>query len=160
PLQYQANGTPADLESMFKGVGTSYQGDFIWFQLGPASPCDFGTRGGRFGTFMRPANKIPDSGQTTLFYEARFAHAVMHTQEFINGGAFGFSNAATVMGSHGKIGQFNVAFADGHGASITVKRTGTMTDPNSFDINRYPLRAVMARGQDWRYDCFPAELLI
>src|SRR5262249_43209377 len=147
PGNYGAD-TPTQVESMFKALGNSYQGDFIWFDFrgGPER------RAGRFGTFMRPANMISSSGEVILFYESRFAQAFIATAEF--GPVFG-QTPETVTGSHGKRGEFQVSFADGHESTVRVLKQGTMLNPLNLDINQYPYRDAMARGQDWRYDCFP-----
>jgi len=151
-LVYGADNAQQE-ESMFKAVGNSYQGDFIWFPTGSGEPAL------RYGSFMRPANMIPDSGQTVLFYESRFAQAFLSSEEFQKAGAITADYPASVRGSHRNMGQFNVAFTDGHAAKVLVLRLGTMVNPLTFNGTRYPFRSGMARGNSWRYDTFTAKFI-
>ena len=137
-------------KSMFLSKGTSYQGEFVWFNSGGV--------GLRFGTFMRPSSRIPDTAQTVLFTEARFGQAYISSQEFIDGGAFG-GTAVDVPGWYGKIGEFAVSFADGHAAKVKIRKQGSVYPISGYDSVRFPFRTVMARGPGWRVDCFPAPFV-
>ena len=143
--------TPDSLESMFKYKGNSYQGDFIWYRSG--------NTGYRYGSFMRPVNQFTDTGKNLLFYECRFAQAFLTTEEFAP--SLNFTPVTSpIPGSHAKLGDFNVSFADGHAARIKVLPRGTMVNPNSLDANRYPYRDGMARGLEWWYDNFPRPFIL
>jgi len=145
---------PTQEVSMFRAVGTSYMGDFIWFPGPTGSEPAL-----RYGSFMRPGNLIPDSGQTIMFYESRFAQAYLSTEEFIKGGGVDGAVTATVKGSHRDFGIFNVGFLDGHADKVKVLKTGTMVNPLTFNGSRYPFRSGMARGNGWRYDAFPEKFI-
>ena len=60
-----------------------------------------------------------------------------------------------VMGSHGKVGRFNVVFADSHVATLAVRKSGTLHRPQDF--MPHPYWRYHWRGPEWRYDNFPAE---
>lgn len=148
-------GTPAQLRRFADAKGTSYQGEFIWFVSSYLGQ----TTGLRFSTFMRPTNRIPDASKSLLFYEARFAQAFMHSQEFVAEGPFG-GPSVPVTGWHGKYGEFTGAFADGHAETLKCRRQGDVFPMTSYDINTFPLRQVMVRGRSgWRNDCFPAPMV-
>jgi len=151
PSSLYGGDTPAQLRRFADAKGTSYQGEFIWFNSNSV--------GLRFGSFMRPNNRIPDTGLTLLFYEARFAQAFMHSQEFVDGGAFG-GPSLPVPGWHGKMGEFTAVFTDGHGGVLKCRRQGDVFPINGYDPVLFPQRIVMARGRSgWRTDCFPAPML-
>ncbi len=136
--------------SMALSKGTSYQGDFIWFNAGGV--------GLRFGTFMRPRDLMPVPSETTLFYESRFGQAFISSQEFIDGGAFG-GTAVDVPGWYGDKSKFCVLFADLNAHMVKVRSQGDLFPISSFDPVVYPNRSVMARGPGWRIDCFPAPFI-
>lgn len=141
---------PTSVTSMWESKGTSYQGEFIWFNAG--------THGLRVGPFLRPSNLIPQSAEVVLFFESRFAQAYLQSSEYVAGGPFG-GDVVDIPGWHGKLGQFNVAFTDGNVRNITVLKQGWVTNPQSYNQNEYPLRDVMIRGRSWRVDCFPERLI-
>lgn len=162
---------PVYSESVFKATGNSYQGDLWHFSLQKLQSS--GERLWRFGAYRRPVNLFPDPGRALLFWETRFMQAMTSTVEIGDGGkaakgGLGFSANAQlmgrfpmeVMGSHGKLGQFNVVFADGHASSVPCHKEGTMYRPSSFqnwDSQHYP---YIWRAQDWRYDNFPATHIV
>ncbi len=144
-------------KSMFLSKGTSYQGEFVWINSSDGDT----PVGLRFGTFMRPSTLIPVTSETVLFAESRFGQAYISAQEFINGGAFG-GIAVDVPGWYGKIGEFAADFADGHAAKIKIRKEGTMyqmTRGAGGGLGGNLFRSVMARGPNWRVDCFPAPLV-
>ncbi len=154
-LQYGGADQPS-IESMFASKGNSYQGDFIWFD----ETINGKVAALRFGTFMRPSNMIPETGQTILFYEARFPQAFLHTTETSRSRSFPGHQPANVWGSHRDLGVFNVSFADSHVEKIRVLGNGTMANPLMFDGRRYPYRTSMIRGKGWRYDTQPEPMMV
>jgi hypothetical protein len=142
--------TPIELRSVNQAKGTSYQGDFVWFNGG-----SFGLR---FGAFMRPVTLMPDPSQLVLFYESRFSQAFISAEEFIAGGAFG-GTPVDVPGWYGKLGEFASSFCDGHAARIKLRRKGDMFPLNSFQQNYPTTWQIMARGTGWRIDAFPQKMI-
>jgi prepilin-type processing-associated H-X9-DG protein len=138
---------------MFEAQGVSYFGDFIRPEPAREEPAK------RIGSFMRPANLIPDASVTTLFYDTRFVQAFLQTAEFIAGGGIS-GTPLTVTGHHRDIGLFNVSFCDGHTEKVKVLKKGTMVNPNTYNARAYPLQKLMARGNGWRIDCFPERLVL
>ena len=154
---------PLYVESVFKATGNSYQGD----RWGATCNC------WRFGAFNRPDHLFPEPGRTLLFWETRFMQAMINTEE-MGHGIRGYSNIAANMfacmfffgenptdvpGSHGQVGRFNVVFADGHGATITCLKQGTMFRPSDFEETDPDNWMWYWRAPGWRYDNFPSELI-
>lgn len=140
-------------KSMYEMMGTSYQGDFIWYG-GPNEGIYSTAR--RFGSFLCPTNKIKSSSEMLLFYEGRFAQAYLSSQETIDGGSFPGSAVFDIPGWHGKLGEFSASFCDGSARKVLCKSKGDMVDTlTTFDPTVYPERNVMYRGNGWRYDNFP-----
>lgn len=142
-------------ESMYAAVGTSYQGDFISFR---GATADGGPVAKRPGAFLLPSSRMQQPTQLLLFYEARFAQAMLSTQEAVDaGGAFG-GVPLDIPGWHGKLGEFNVAAADGSARKVTLMSHGSAVDVAAvFDVANLPYRSVMYRGRnnDWRFDNLP-----
>lgn len=142
-------------ESMYSAVGTSYQGDFISFRGVASNDRPVAKRP---GAFLLPSSRMQQPDQLLLFYEARFAQAMLSTQEAVDaGGAFG-GTALDIPGWHGKLGEFNVAAADGSARKVTLLSRGSAVDTAAvFDAAKFPYRSVMYRGRnnDWRYDNLP-----
>ncbi|MCG8408460.1 MAG: prepilin-type N-terminal cleavage/methylation domain-containing protein [Phycisphaerales bacterium] len=159
-------GPPSPLyrKSVFMATGNSYQGD-LWniAEKDPKtqnSPQARKEVRWRFGAYKRPQNLFPDTSKALLFWETRFMQAMTNTVEIASGGQAGtgtqFGNAPIeVRGSHGKFGRFNVAFADGHAATVACHKEGTMYRPSDFK-ELSPHFANIWRSVDWRYDNFPA----
>lgn len=136
---------------LWGAVGTSYQGDFLWFRGREFNR----TIALRIGSFMRPANMLANSSETLLFYEGRFAQAMLSTRE-MREGAPGFD----IPGWHGKMCEFNAVMTDGHAQKIKLSGRGDMVDYlTEFDPFQYPYRAGMARGPGWRYDAIPGAVV-
>jgi hypothetical protein len=66
------------------------------------------------------------------------------------------------MGSHGKIGRFNAVFAAGNATTITLRKSGDMVRPISFQNSLVGEAHKLAwRGYaGWRYDNFPAKMIM
>src|SRR5262249_17595451 len=141
--------------SMYKAMGTSYQGDFVWYPSQEGSlPVSK-----RFGSFMNPVSKIKTGSELLLFYESRFGQAFLSTQEVIDAGTLGDNSVAVdVPGWHGKLGEFNATFCDGSGRKVKCTHQGDMMDiVTQVDPATNPYRNGMLRGNgtNWRYDNFP-----
>lgn len=141
-------------ESMYKAMGTSYQGDFIHYGA---------TENGvqvskRFGSFLLPTSKMKAASELLLFYETRFAQQFLATREAVESdGAFG-GVQLDIPGWHGKLNEFSVSFCDGSARKVVLQSQGGAVDVlTAFDPNVYCARSTMYRGNgtSWRYDNFP-----
>ncbi|MCG8407522.1 MAG: prepilin-type N-terminal cleavage/methylation domain-containing protein [Phycisphaerales bacterium] len=151
--------------SVFRATGNSYQGDLWNFaqknRNTQASPQRKEIRW-RFGCYDRPTSLIPETSKTMLFWESRMMQAIVSTEEMGQGGQadqrqFGTS-PRDIPGSHGKLGRFNLVFADGHASTTTCRKSGTMFAPSSFkNVSRY--WPYHWRSVEFRYDNFPAKHL-
>lgn len=139
---YWGAETPTRVKSMFQAVGTSYVGDAMPVApYGPnTEPCF------RFGAFMRPSSRIPDTSTLLLFAEFRMAQAGALSEEFIGSSGFPF-RPQTVPGSHKRIGVFYASFTDGHVAPVHILEKGTVFAPYSNDPDFRKRFAV--RGDGW-----------
>ncbi len=151
---------PVYSQSMFKAVGNSYSGDYYWFKVHNAmwEPLVYQ----RFGAFRRPAHLFPDSAQALLFWEDRFIQGLMNTVEIQMAGLNSINAGQSPMnipGSHGKIGRFNVAFADGHCSTIACRKQGDMYRPSQQSASAPEWWKLHWRGPGWRYDNFPAPMV-
>lgn len=151
--------------SVFRATGTSYQGDpwnFAQKAGQQGTPASRKAIRWRFGCYDRPTNLIPDPSKTMLFWENRFMQAIVSTAEMGQGGQADLRQFGTsprnIMGSHGKLGQFNLVFADGHAGSVTCFKEGTMFAPSSFQATSqyWP---YYWRAREFRFDNFPAPHL-
>jgi len=142
--------------SMYRAMGNSFQGDFLWFE-GPVEPG--GRTAKRFGSFMLAQSKIKAPSELLLFYESRFAQAFLSTQEVIDAGTLGDSSVAVdVAGWHGRVGEFNASFCDGSARKVKCASRGDMLDVvTEVNPGVHPFRSGMLRGATthWRYDNFP-----
>lgn len=151
---------PVYSQSMFKAVGNSYSGDYYWFKVHNAQwePLVYQ----RFGAFRRPAHLFPDSAQSLLFWEGRFIQGLTNTVEIQAAGLGSIQAGISPMnipGSHGKVGRFNVAFADGHAATIACRKQGDMYRPTPQSASVPEWWKLHWRGPGWRYDNFPAPMI-
>lgn len=139
------------LLNMFKSKGTSYMGNPINLQAGDKAY--------RYCSFMRPTTLMPDPAETVVYSESRFIQALFHSEEFVAAGAFG-GTPMPVPGWYGKIGEFNVAFGDGHVARVRIRKEGDVYRHTDFDPVKYPYADIMGRGTGWRTDCFPEKFIV
>lgn len=102
------------------------------------------------GVYGRPVSRIPDTGATVGFMEARAWQTVNVNEVW---GALGIGGIAERLGEltgwHRRIGRFNLAYADGHVSFADMGR-GTFyekIDPTMKDV----------RGSWGRWDCLPDE---
>lgn len=144
--------------SSFEATGNSYMGDFyaykdhIWDSTGETYR--------RFGAFRRAASQFGDSGKVLLFWESRFMQAMSNTQEIgtanlnLWGGNRPGAQPMNIMGSHGKLGRFNVTFADGHASTVNCLKQGTMGRPIDHQNTTIYWKTVW-RSDEWQYDNHP-----
>jgi len=140
--------------SMYQAFGTSFQGDFIWF------PGNLGndSTGLRYGSFMRPYELVTNPSELLLFAESRFMQAYISTKEFVAEGALG-GDPTSVASWHEPDG-FNLLLIDGHVINAPISVSGSLIPLDSFPINDYQYRSVMARGSGWRVDSFPEAFVV
>jgi prepilin-type N-terminal cleavage/methylation domain-containing protein len=141
--------------SMYTMMGTSYQGDFIWY-IGPQISQEPSAK--RFGSFLCPTSKIKTASELIFFYESRFAQAFLATQEAVDSGGAFEGVVLDIPGWHGKLGEFNVSFCDGSARKIRLRSRGDAIDVvSTFDPIQWPFRSAMYRGNgtSWRFDNFP-----
>ncbi len=55
---------------------------------------------------------------------------------------------------------FNLLLIDGHVINAPVNVSGSLVPLDSFPVDGYPYRLVMARGSDWRVDSFPEAFIV
>lgn len=120
----------------FEGNGTSYRMNNYAF-----------TNGVSIGFYGRPQNRIPDPGTTVAFMEARAKQTL-----WTNNVSGVLPTRGVLTGYHGKLGYFNLAYADGH-ASTTNMGNNTWSPRTNIDtpFGAYP----SARGTWGRFDCLP-----
>ncbi len=135
---------------MFQAVGTSYVGDAMPVApYGPnTEPCF------RFGAFMRPSSRIPDTFTLMLFAEFRLAQAGALSEEFIASSGFPFA-AQSVPGSHKRTGFFYSSFTDGHVAPVHILANGTVFAPFAGDPDFRKRFAI--RGTNWSNSVLPTS---
>lgn len=145
--------------SVFQATGNSYQGD-LWNFAQKARSQQRKQIRWRFGCYDRPISLIPETSRTMLFWESRLMQAIVSTEEMGQGGQADLRQFGTsprdILGSHGKLGRFNLVFADGHASTTICRKSGTMFAPSSFqEASKY--WPYHWRSADFRYDNFPAK---
>ncbi len=120
--------------SYFSGNGTSYRMNNLTWNSQEIT-----------GVYQRPITRIPDTGATIGFMEAR-AFQTLWTND-----VWGFlSEKGELTGYHNKLGWFNLAYADGHAGSLDMG-DGTFYNRTA----KFAFRDV--RGTWGRMDCLPDE---
>lgn len=146
-------------ESVYKAAGNSYMGDFYYIKDHFFDNVD-GMTYRRWGAYRRPINLFTDAARALVFWESRFIQAMSNTQE-IGTANLGYEigmSPSNVVGSHRKLGKFNAVFADGHAATISCLKRGTMIAPTAFQP-RSVWWQLHWRSNEWRYDNLPAKLI-
>ncbi len=115
---YEGNGTAFRMNNMKYGNGT------------------FG------GVYMRPLSRIPDTGSTVAFMEARALQTV-YTNEL-----YGPLDPVELTSYHRKLGYFQLSYADGH-AKFADMGFGT------YHPTVAKFQFLNRRGTWGRFDCFP-----
>ncbi len=115
----------------YEGNGTSFRMNNMKYGNG-----SFG------GIYMRPVTRIPDTGSTVAFMEARALQTV-YTNEVI-----GVLRPVELTSYHRKLGFFQLAFADGH-ARFADMGFGT------YHPTLFKFQFLNRRGTWGRLDCFP-----
>lgn len=132
--------------SYYTANGTAFRLNNLTFNQGTGGTGGSGTIMGVYG---RPVSRIPDTGATVGFMEAR-AYQTIWTNEVW--GSLGIGGMAERRGEltswHKRVGRFNLGYADGHVSFADMGR-GTfyehISDDNGFDV----------RGTWGRLDCLP-----
>jgi prepilin-type N-terminal cleavage/methylation domain-containing protein/prepilin-type processing-associated H-X9-DG protein len=148
-------------ESVFKVTGNSYMGDT--FSIKDHAAQD-GAEYVRWGGYRRPLEKFAEVGRNVLFWESRFFQAIANASELATTGIHSGNQGVgpgerpqDIMGHHGVVGQFNVAFADAHAAVVRLRARGSMSKPSDFRDGRNIYWRMHWRGDSWRYDNFPQK---
>ncbi len=131
----------------FAGYGTSYRlNNLTWGLLGGDSLS--------IGIYGRPANRIPDTGATMAFLEARVIQTIWTND------AWGYSSVhGELTGYHKKLGFFNVGYADGH-AGFADMGDGTYGPATPYQSPNHPFEISQVRGSWGRMDCLPDEVYV
>ena len=123
-------------KSSFLATGNSYMGDFYGYKDHQWDSTGLVYR--RFGAYKRAASQFGDSAKTLLFWESRFIQALSNTVEI------------------GKLGRFNVTFADGHASTVSCQKQGSMNRPSDFQ-NLTAFWRTAWRSPEWQYDSHPRD---
>lgn len=111
--------------------------------------------------FLRPVGDVPNPARTIQYMEncGRFAWTWGY-------GPWELGTDFIVRGWHGVDWKFNMAFVDGHVATIEMKGSGKTGVVNSVDDVEYigglpggmdEWWRIVTRGKDWQFDCLPAQ---
>lgn len=132
--------------SYYTANGTAFRMNNLTFDIGQGGAGGSGTIMGVYG---RPVSRIPDTGATVGFMEAR-AYQTLWTNEVwgILGQGGIADHYGELTGWHKSAGRFDLAYADGHAQFADMGR-GTFYEHlegvNGFDV----------RGSWGRLDCLP-----
>ncbi len=147
-------------QSSFLATGNSYMGDFYGYKDHQWDSTGLVYR--RFGAYKRSASQFGDSAKALLFWESRFIQALSNTVEIgtaniqLWGGNRPGGQPVGIMGSHGKLGKFNVTFADGHASTVNCLKQGSMNRPSDFQ-NLTAFWRTAWRSPEWQYDSHPRD---
>lgn len=145
-------------ESVFAAAGNSYMGDFYYEKThGQFDDPNDHNPYRRWGAYRRPLQQFSNPAKNLLFWEARFIQAMSNTAE-LGAANVGFnigSQPVTVSGWHGGDPRFNTVFADGHAATVRLRKSGDMNDPNDYNTEGNRFWRTYWRGPEWQYDNFP-----
>jgi prepilin-type N-terminal cleavage/methylation domain-containing protein/prepilin-type processing-associated H-X9-DG protein len=89
-----------------------------------------------YGPYMRRSTRIPESSTTVAMAETIAQVAIYNRPPFV------------APGWHTRPGRYNVAFTDGHAASIAIQGGH---EPPRDEFGGY----WVFRGEGWRLDCYP-----
>ena len=158
--------------SSFDHYGVSYTANCFWISGGLS-----GSRLSSQSVYLTPVSRVPAPAASVAYLEmpARFAH---NWGTWENAGCTeNYSDRmddsyATIPGWHRSDFKFNVAFADGHAATVMMQ--GAYNDPiPELGLRNYPanqcgpsldayecLRCVTVRGPGWQLDTLPAAAVL
>lgn len=137
-FQVEPGGPTPERDVYFSYYGTSYRQNNL--------PAGSGSTGFFFGIYGRPVTRIPDTGATIGWMEAR-VFQTMFNAGVINGGS---NTPFPLTGYHLRLGKFNVCYADGHASYESFL-------PESY--YQPPTNEFFVRGGFGRFDCTPDEPL-
>jgi len=140
PADDYAPGLP-ELAPTFSYFGNSYQANCLYL--------NYGTYTTSRGPFLRPQSRIPNTGNTVAFLEARLWETPWNSKATPYGAG---GQAVTIRGWHGKLGLFNVALCDGSSRVVSAKAEDYWSNPATP-----PSQAYRMRARDFQWDCFPSE---
>jgi prepilin-type N-terminal cleavage/methylation domain-containing protein/prepilin-type processing-associated H-X9-DG protein len=150
--------------SSYDHYGNSYAGNILWILNGPPGPgiydCGSGSEAccRSNAPYGRPPSRIPNASNT-IFYEenvGRFtfwAPLEPSTPYYYNCDPI---PTQPVKGWHGKDWMFNVAFADGHGATVKMKGSLAPLLSSYPSGNAAEWNCVIVRGAGWQRDTLPS----
>jgi len=124
----------------FGFFGTSYQANVSYW--------NYGTYTTSRSPFLRPASRVPNSGNTLLFLESRMWETPWNSKAAPYGAG---AQAVTIRGWHGKSGLFNIAMCDGSSRVVSAKAEDYFTPPNT------PVGQRQMRARDFQFDTMPSE---
>lgn len=126
----------------------------------------------RWDSYRRPLDKFTTMSKVLMFYESRIPQAIANTIELSAAnvgialpaqgtGSFG-TNPQDLPGHHGKVGEFQAVFADGHAAKIHIKGRGSLNKPTEYrsptgtpNPNEYWRAMWRSSSEGWQFDNFP-----
>lgn len=135
--QVEPGGPTPERDPYFKYYGTSYRQNNL--PAGPPSgPVSF------YGVYGRPVNRIPDTGATIAWMEARVFQAMANSGTMATGGESPYA----LTGYHLRLARFNVTYADGHASFENFA-------PEAFYEGPANSSQFFIRGTFGRFDCEP-----
>ncbi|MEE9294315.1 MAG: hypothetical protein V3W34_05025 [Phycisphaerae bacterium] len=147
----------------FDHYGNSYVASTLWVGI-PGADCEIMSN----TPFLRPLSRIPNAANTLLFLEnsGKFAWRKNYGADgctFLAGGPLGGDVEVDIRGWHGRPWHFQVAFVDGHVATIRMEghqqpqpRIGRYPDLLGFHTQYFNWHCVIIRGPGWQKDTLPA----
>ena len=109
---------------------------------------NYGTHTTSRSPFLRPASRVPNSGNTLLFFESRMWETPWNSKATPFGAG---AQAVSIRGWHGKMGLFNIAMCDGSSRVVSAKAEDYFSPPNTTAGQR------QMRARDFQFDTMPSE---
>ena len=140
PADDYAPGLP-ELAPTFSYFGNSYQANCLYL---------IGNNQVLYrGPMLRPQSRIPNTGNTVGFLEARLWETPWNSKANPYGAG---GQAVTIRGWHGKLGLFNAAMCDGSARTVSAKAEDYFNNLAAPANQAYRMRA-----RDFQWDCYPSE---
>lgn len=142
PLTFDLNETETPY---FKSFGTAFRMNNLAFYdnrgyCPSCSECSGSLPGVSVGIYRRPLSRIPQTGVTLAFFEARVYQQMMIVNNT------GGNKTCSLRGYHRKTDFFTASFADGHAQYLNFS-------PATFEYP--PKKPYAIRGSWGRMDCLP-----
>jgi len=145
PVPSPANDPEGDGTALetpyFEAYGVSFRMNNLAIRFSGVSPPDR-----QFGIYGRPISRIPDTGATIGWFEARVI------QTWSTNGILPFPQTSppiSLTGYHGKLAFFNNVYADGHAEFVNMGPTAYYESPPTNG------QSFFMRGSFGRFDCSP-----